>query len=69
MCLEKHDGGEVTYRIVGPDETDAAKGYISLDSPMARALLGKRIDDEITLEIHGSPVRFIVLSIAYPSTS
>ena len=32
------------YRIVGPDETDAAGGYISMDSPLGRALLGKGLD-------------------------
>jgi transcription elongation factor GreB len=41
------DNGETArYRIVGPDETDAALGHISIDSPLARAMLKKRVDDE-----------------------
>lgn len=45
------DSDEQTYkyRIVGPDEFDASKGWISMDSPLARALLGKRLDDEVTV--------------------
>ena len=43
-------GEEHLYRIVGPDETDIDKGYISADSPMARALLGKGLDDEILVQ-------------------
>ena len=42
------DAGELArYRIVGPDETDAARGWISVDSPLAQAALGKRADDEL----------------------
>ena len=44
--LEDDDGGLETYRLVGPDEADAARGYVSVDAPLARALLGKRQDDE-----------------------
>jgi len=40
---------EVTYRIVGPDEWDVKSGEISIDSPMARALIGKRVDDEVSV--------------------
>src|SRR5688500_6097822 len=38
------NGALSSYRIVGPDETDASRGYISIDSPLARAMLKKRID-------------------------
>ena len=41
VTLEDDDGEEVEYRIVGPDEFDAAKGYISMDSPLGRALMRK----------------------------
>ena len=45
--LENIDNGEsLRYRIVGPDETDATLGWISIDSPLARAVLKKRVDDE-----------------------
>lgn len=49
--LEDDETGEQhLYRIVGPDETDIDKGYISADSPMARALLGKELDDEVVVQ-------------------
>src|SRR5690349_9546172 len=41
VTLEDEDGEEVTYRIVGPDESDVEKHWISMDAPVARALLGK----------------------------
>ena len=49
VTLEQEDGQEASYRIVGADETDAGKGWISVDSPVARALLGKALDDEVTV--------------------
>ncbi|NLA68673.1 MAG: transcription elongation factor GreB [Gammaproteobacteria bacterium] len=59
-------GRTARYRIVGPDETDAARGWISIDSPLARALLKKRVDDEFEAGLPGGPRRFAVLSVAYP---
>ncbi|MDH3692955.1 MAG: transcription elongation factor GreB [Gammaproteobacteria bacterium] len=65
--LEREDGSEVTYRIVGADEidTDSSKGYISADSPMARALLKKQIDDEFDLKIGDHKETFIITKIKY----
>ncbi len=64
--LELVDSGETRrYRIVGPDETDAALGLISVDSPMARALLGKRVDDEFEVELPGGRQRFALLALSY----
>ncbi|KAF1701289.1 transcription elongation factor GreB [Pseudoxanthomonas suwonensis] len=64
--VERLDTGEVArYRIVGPDETDAAQGHISIDSPLARALLKKRIDDEVDVQLPGGPARFVVVDVAY----
>ena len=46
-----NDAGESkTYRIVGPDEANAKTSSISIDSPLARALLKKKVDDEVVLE-------------------
>ncbi len=54
-----------TFRIVGPDETDAGKHWISIDSPLARALLKKRVDDDVEVAI-GENRRFLtVMAIAY----
>ena len=60
-------GGCATYRIVGPDETDAALGWISIDSPLARALLKKRVDDEVEVELPGGRRRFAVVAVGYPA--
>jgi transcription elongation factor GreB len=64
--LENVDTGEIhRYRIVGPDETDAKRGWISIDSPLARAVLKRRIDDEFTAELPGGPAEFAVLAVDY----
>ncbi len=64
--LENTDSGDShTYRIVGPDETDAATGCISIDSPLARALLKKRIDDEFAVQLPGGLTRFVLVDVRY----
>lgn len=54
-----------TYRIVGPDEADAKTSSISIDSPLARALLGKQVDDEINLKTPDRTSTMTVVSIHY----
>jgi transcription elongation factor GreB len=67
VTLENEATGEtVVYRIVGPDETDAKRGWISVDSPMATALMKKRVDDDIEAQLPAGPTRFCVVAIAYP---
>lgn len=56
---------EVTYRIVGPDEWDVKKGEISIDSPMARALIGKQINDEVTVKVSEGERVLEILAIKY----
>jgi len=51
VTIEDAEGTEKTYRIVGPDEFDPKLSYISMDSPMGRALLGKSLDDEIKITV------------------
>lgn len=64
--IEDADTGEVlSLRIVGPDETDAARGWISIDAPMARALLKKAVDDEVAVERPAGRGLFYVLSVSY----
>jgi transcription elongation factor GreB len=67
ITLEKDDGTEVEYRIVGGDEidSDSSKGYISVDSPMAKALLKKQIDDEVIVMIGQSETRYFINKIRY----
>ncbi len=66
--LEDADSGDIVrYRIVGPDETDAARGWISIDSPLARALLKKRIDDELEVDLPGGRRAFTLVGVDYTS--
>ena len=58
-------GETACYRIVGPDETDAKLGWISIDSPLARAMLKKRVDDEFEAQLPGGPARFFVVDVRY----
>ena len=68
VALENVDSGEaVRYRIVGPDETDARRGWISVDSPLARALLKKKLDDEFEAELPAGRTRFAVIAVDYTS--
>ncbi len=65
--LKKDNGEEVEYRIVGGDEidSDSGKGYISVDSPMARALLKKEVGDEIVLRTRDSEEIYRITAIRY----
>jgi transcription elongation factor GreB len=65
VTVEDEDGTEKTYRIVGPDESDLDRGYISLDSPVARALLGKREGDEVTVKVPKGDVVYTVVGVEY----
>ena len=66
VTLERiEDGAELVYRIVGPDETDAPLGHISIDSPLARALLKKRVDDEFQVELPTGPTAFVIVEVEY----
>lgn len=66
VTLEDDDGGQVRYRIVGPDELDLRQGLISVDSPLARALLGKPLDEEIRVQTPSGEKVWIILLIDYP---
>ncbi|MDE2408661.1 MAG: transcription elongation factor GreB, partial [Xanthomonadaceae bacterium] len=65
--LENTDNGEIAcYRIVGPDETDAKLGWISIDAPLARVLLKKRVDDEFDVQLPAGKVQFAIIAVRYP---
>jgi transcription elongation factor GreB len=53
------------HRIVGPDEFDMNGRYLSMDSPLGRSLLGKRLDDEIRVDLPGGTATFTVAAISY----
>jgi transcription elongation factor GreB len=69
VTLEDSDGKESNYRIVGPDEFDVEPGYISMDSPMAKALFKRRIDDEVTVQTPAGKQLYLVTDVRYNSTS
>ena len=64
--LEGEDDNPVTYRIVGPDEFDPERGWISMDAPLARALLKRSVDDEVRVQTPSGERRYWVLSVTYP---
>ena len=63
--LEAEDGSRSRYRIVGPDEFDMAPGYISMDSPLGKALLRRRIDEEVSVHAPGGSRLYVILAIEY----
>ncbi len=63
--LRDDTGDTRTYRIVGPDETDAKTSAISMDSPLAKALLAKHVGDEVVLSTNGRSTMMCVISIRY----
>jgi len=65
VTLEDEDGEEVEYRIVGPDEFDVAHGRISLDSPMALALIGKCCGDDVLVRRPKGDTEYTVISYRY----
>jgi transcription elongation factor GreB len=65
VTLEDDDGKEHRWRIVGPDEFDLPSGKLSMDSPMARSLLGKGLDDEIKVTSPSGEKVYYVTDISY----
>jgi transcription elongation factor GreB len=65
VTVEDDEGIEKTYRIVGADESDLERGFISIDSPVARALLGKREGDEVTVRVPRGDVVYTVSGVEY----
>ncbi len=63
--IEDADGSEHEYRIVGADESDAGRGWISIDSPLARAALGRRVDDEFETVTPTGLRRCCVVAVTY----
>jgi transcription elongation factor GreB len=65
VTLEDDTGKRVTYRIVGPDETDSNAGSISCDSPMGRALIGRRVGDEISVPRPKGAASFVIEQVSF----
>ena len=65
VTLEDADGNEVTYRIVGADEFDPDKKWISVDSPMARALLKREVGEEVMVRTPGGVAHYFINAVEY----
>lgn len=63
--LEDEDGEVVTYRIIGADEFDVSKGYISIDSPVGKALIGKKVNDELVVRRPKGEITYTVIAVRY----
>lgn len=65
--LEDEEGERVRYQLVGPDEFDASRGRISVESPVGRALMGKRLGDEVSVRRPRGEAQFTIVAIDYSS--
>ena len=65
VALADDAGENYRYRLVGPDEFDLEPAYISIDSPMARALLKKQVQDEVTVGLEDAEQTYYIVSISY----
>lgn len=66
VTYEDEDGGRRTWQVVGPDEADPGAGRISVSSPIARALLGRRAGDVVTLRRPGGDEDVVVVDVQLP---
>ena len=67
--LEDERGDETEFRIVGPDEIEPARRHVSMDSPLARALMGKRLDDEIRIDVPGGSKVYVIVDVRYETNT
>ncbi len=65
VTLEDERGETIRYRVVGPDEFDAAAGMISMDSPVARSLMGREVGDEVVVVRPKGRTTYTILAITY----
>ncbi len=69
VALEDNEGATTEYQIVGPDEFNLSAGKLSMDSPLAKALLGKRVDDEFELQRPAGAAHYSIVSIRYATNA
>lgn len=65
ILLENDEGEEFEYRIVGPDESNVEENAISMDSPMAKAMLGRSVGDEVIVKRPKDTATFEIISVRY----
>jgi len=64
--VEDEDGKEARYQIVGSDETDPGRGFISIMAPLARTLIGKKVGDSVVVSLPAGKKRFEILEANFP---
>ena len=64
--LDLDEDAEVTYQLLGPEESDVEKGIISIQSPLGRSILGKEVDDQVTVVTPGGIREFEIIAITAP---
>jgi transcription elongation factor GreB len=69
VTLEDSQGDQICYRLVGPDESDAKSLLISVDSPVGRALLGRELDDDVSVVRPRGNTTYTIVDIAYQNPS
>jgi len=67
VMIEDEDGERARYRIVGPDEFGREPGYISMDAPLGRALLRRRLDEQVTVATPAGERLYLIVAIEYES--
>ncbi|MBE0364281.1 transcription elongation factor GreB [Pseudoalteromonas ulvae UL12] len=65
VTVEKDAEEEIEYQLVGPDEFDLRQGKLSIDSPFARAILGKKVDDEFEFSSAAGVSEYYIVAIRY----
>ncbi|MBF0256681.1 MAG: transcription elongation factor GreB [Gammaproteobacteria bacterium] len=69
LWLEDETGAELRCRIVGADELDPKRNWMSIDSPLSRALLKRQLDDEVEVQTPAGPKRYLIVEISYGDNS
>ena len=69
VTVEDEDGAHKIYRIVGPDEFDLQQNKLSMDSPLAKALLGKRVDTDIIFQSPSGERELYIVAVSYTAPS
>jgi transcription elongation factor GreA len=64
--LEDESGKEVSYQIVGSEESDPTRGRISILAPLARTLIGKKVGDTVTVQLPAGKKTFEILAANFP---
>jgi len=65
VTLSDEQDVDMVFRIVGPDELDPKRGLVSMDAPLARAMMGRSVDDEVVVQAPGGQKRYWILDVSY----